>query len=137
MGSRRRPVLLAPLLQPPARSQLRQPRCRRGREGRDAVLVSHGCERQGLDAIPYLVERDGTNCENLPDTHKILKELRRTLDEEFDGRIFLAEANQWPSDVIPYFGNSDECHMAFHFPLMPRMYMALRQEDRSPIVEIL
>jgi len=96
-----------------------------------------GVDGMRLDAIPYLVERDGTNCENLPDTHKILKELRRTLDEEFDGRIFLAEANQWPSDVIPYFGNSDECHMAFHFPLMPRMYMALRQEDRSPIVEIL
>ena len=96
-----------------------------------------GVDGMRLDAIPYLVERDGTNCENLADTHKILKELRRTLDDEFDGRVFLAEANQWPSDVMPYFGESDECHMAFHFPLMPRMYMALRQEDRSPIVEIL
>jgi len=96
-----------------------------------------GVDGMRLDAIPYLVERDGTNCENLPETHEVLKALRRALDAEFPGRVFLAEANQWPSDVIPYFGNSDECHMAFHFPLMPRMYMALRKEDRSPIVEIL
>ncbi|MGH7622450.1 MAG: alpha-amylase family glycosyl hydrolase, partial [Gemmatimonadaceae bacterium] len=96
-----------------------------------------GVDGMRLDAIPYLVERDGTNCENLPDTHAVLKELRRTLDAEFEGRIFLAEANQWPIDVIPYFGDNDECHMAFHFPLMPRMYMAIRKEDRSPIVEIM
>jgi maltose alpha-D-glucosyltransferase/alpha-amylase len=83
------------------------------------------------------VEREGTNCENLPETHAVLRSLRAALDAEFPGRVFLAEANQWPSDVIPYFGDSDECHMAFHFPLMPRMYMAIRKEDRSPIVEIL
>jgi maltose alpha-D-glucosyltransferase/alpha-amylase len=96
-----------------------------------------GVDGMRLDAIPYLVERDGTNCENLPETHAVLKELRATLDAEFEGRLLLAEANQWPIDVIPYFGDSDECHMAFHFPLMPRMYMAIRKEDRSPIVEIL
>ena len=96
-----------------------------------------GVDGLRLDAIPYLIERDGTNCENLPETHLVLKELRAALDQEFKGRIFLAEANQWPADVRPYFGDSDECHMAFHFPLMPRMYMALRREDRTPIVEIL
>src|SRR5881409_3937895 len=90
-----------------------------------------------LDAIPYLYEREGTNCENLPETHDFLKQLRATLDAEFPNRIFLAEANQWPSDVRPYFGHSDECHMAFHFPVMPRMYMALRKEDRTPIVDIM
>src|SRR5256885_1115576 len=96
-----------------------------------------GVDGLRLDAIPYLIERDGTNCENLPETHDILKDLRHTLDAEFTGRIFLAEANQWPSDVAAYFGDSDECHMAFHFPVMPRMYMALRKEDRTPLVEIM
>jgi maltose alpha-D-glucosyltransferase/alpha-amylase len=96
-----------------------------------------GVDGLRLDAIPYLIERDGTNCENLPETHRVLKELRRALDEEYQNRIFLAEANQWPPDVRPYFGDSDECHMAFHFPVMPRMYMALRKEDRTPIVEIM
>jgi maltose alpha-D-glucosyltransferase/alpha-amylase len=96
-----------------------------------------GVDGLRLDAVPYLIEREGTNCENLPETHEILRELRRTLDEEFQGRIFLAEANQWPPDVRPYFGNSDECHMAFHFPVMPRMYMGLRKEDRVPIVDIM
>ena len=96
-----------------------------------------GVDGLRLDAIPYLIEREGTNCENLPETHVVLKELRAALDAEFHNRIFLAEANQWPPDVRPYFGDSDECHMAFHFPLMPRMYMALRKEDRTPIVEIL
>jgi maltose alpha-D-glucosyltransferase / alpha-amylase len=90
-----------------------------------------------LDAVPYLVEREGTNCENLPETHDILKELRRRLDEYFPGRMLLAEANQWPADLRPYFGNSDEFHMAFHFPLMPRMFMGLKLEDRKPITEIL
>src|ERR1051325_8367056 len=90
-----------------------------------------------LDAIPYLVERDGTNCENLPETHEVIKVLRRALDAEFPNRIFLAEANQWPSDVRAYFGQEDECHMAFHFPVMPRMYMSLRREDRTPIVDIM
>jgi maltose alpha-D-glucosyltransferase/alpha-amylase len=90
-----------------------------------------------LDAIPYLVEREGTNCENLPETHSILKDLRRKLDEQFTGRMLLAEANQWPADLRPYFGDGDEFHMAFHFPLMPRMFMGLKLEDRKPITEIL
>jgi maltose alpha-D-glucosyltransferase/alpha-amylase len=96
-----------------------------------------GVDGLRLDAIPYLIERDGTNCENLPETHVVLKELRAAMDAEFQGRIFLAEANQWPPDVRPYFGEGDECHMAFHFPLMPRMYMALRREDHQPIIEIM
>jgi maltose alpha-D-glucosyltransferase/alpha-amylase len=96
-----------------------------------------GVDGLRLDAIPYLIERDGTNCENLPETHDVLKELRAVMDAEFHGRIFLAEANQWPPDVRPYFGDGDECHMAFHFPLMPRMYMALRREDHQPIIEIM
>lgn len=96
-----------------------------------------GVDGLRLDAIPYLVEREGTNCENLPETHELLKKLRAALDAEFPNRIFLAEANQWPSDVRPYFGDSDECHMAFHFPVMPRMYMAIRKEDRTPIIDIM
>jgi maltose alpha-D-glucosyltransferase/alpha-amylase len=90
-----------------------------------------------LDAIPYLVEREGTNCENLPETHAVLKEFRRKLDEHYPGRMLLAEANQWPADLRPYFGDEDEFHMAFHFPLMPRMFMGLKLEDRKPITEIL
>ncbi|MFZ0317677.1 MAG: maltose alpha-D-glucosyltransferase [Candidatus Sulfotelmatobacter sp.] len=90
-----------------------------------------------LDAVPYLVEREGTNCENLPETHDVLKELRRRLDEEFPGRMLLAEANQWPADLRPYFADGNEFHMAFHFPLMPRMFMGLKLEDRKPITEIL
>jgi maltose alpha-D-glucosyltransferase/alpha-amylase len=96
-----------------------------------------GVDGLRLDAIPYLVEREGTNCENLPETHVVLKKLRAALDAEFPGRMFLAEANQWPPDVRPYFGDGDECHMAFHFPLMPRMYMAVAREDRTPIIEIM
>ena len=96
-----------------------------------------GVDGLRLDAIPYLIERDDTNCENLPETHLVLKSLRAALDAEFPNRVFLAEANQWPPDVRPYFGDSDECHMAFHFPVMPRMYMALRKEDRTPIVDIM
>src|SRR3954468_10775273 len=96
-----------------------------------------GVDGLRLDAIPYLVEREGTSCENLPETHVVLKTLRAVLDAEFPGRVFLAEANQWPSDVRPYFGDGDECHMAFHFPVMPRMYMALAREDRTPIVDIM
>jgi len=90
-----------------------------------------------LDAVPYLVEREGTSCENLPATHGVLKELRAKLDQQFPGKMLLAEANQWPADLIPYFGNGDEFHMAFHFPLMPRMFMGVRLEDRKPITEIL
>jgi len=90
-----------------------------------------------LDAVPYLCEREGTMNENLPETHAVLKEMRRLLDQHYEGRMFLAEANQWPADVLPYFGDGDECHMAYHFPLMPRIFMALRQADRHPITEIL
>jgi maltose alpha-D-glucosyltransferase / alpha-amylase len=90
-----------------------------------------------LDAVPYLVERDGTSCENLSETHAIIRELRRRADREYPGKMLLAEANQWPSDVCLYFGDADEFHMAFHFPLMPRMFMAVQLEDRKPIVEIL
>ncbi len=96
-----------------------------------------GVDGLRLDAIPYLVERDGTNCENLPETHVVLKKLRAALDAEYPDRVFLAEANQWPEDVRTYFGDGDECHMAFHFPVMPRMYMALAQETREPIVDIM
>ncbi len=90
-----------------------------------------------LDAIPYLVEREGTNNENLPETHVVLKELRALVDAHYPNVLLLAEANQWPEDVREYFGEGDECHMAYHFPLMPRMYMAMAQEDRHPITEIM
>jgi maltose alpha-D-glucosyltransferase/alpha-amylase len=90
-----------------------------------------------LDAVPYLVEREGTSCENLPETHAVVRELRQRLEENYPGRMLLAEANQWPSDVAQYFGAGDEFHMAFHFPLMPRMFMAVKLEDRKPIIEIL
>jgi maltose alpha-D-glucosyltransferase/alpha-amylase len=96
-----------------------------------------GVDALRLDAIPYLIERDGTINENLPETHDILKRIRREVDARYEGRVLLAEANQWPSDVRAYFGDGDECQMAFHFPLMPRMFMALRQEERHPIVEIM
>ncbi|HMA30238.1 MAG TPA: maltose alpha-D-glucosyltransferase, partial [Casimicrobiaceae bacterium] len=90
-----------------------------------------------LDAIPYLIEREGTTNENLPETHAVIKELRALVDAHYPNRVLLAEANQWPEDVREYFGNGDECHMAYHFPLMPRMYMAIAEEDRHPIVEIM
>ena len=90
-----------------------------------------------LDAIPYLCERDGTNNENLPETHAIIRKLRAELDAYAKGKVLLAEANQWPEDVQEYFGKGDECHMAYHFPLMPRIYMAIAQEDRFPITDIL
>jgi maltose alpha-D-glucosyltransferase/alpha-amylase len=96
-----------------------------------------GVDGLRLDAVPYLIEREGTICENLDETHAVLKQIRSALDAQFSDRMLLAEANQWPADVRPYFGDGDECHMAFHFPLMPRMFMAVRQEDRHPIVEIL
>ena len=96
-----------------------------------------GVDGLRLDAIPYLIERDGTNCENLAETHVLIKKIRAAMDAGYENRIILAEANQWPSDVRPYFGDGDECHMAFHFPVMPRIYMALRQEDRLPIVDIM
>jgi maltose alpha-D-glucosyltransferase/alpha-amylase len=90
-----------------------------------------------LDAVPYLVEREGTSCENLPETHAVLKELRAKMDKEFPGKMLLAEANQWPADLRPYFGDGDEFHMAFHFPVMPRMFMSVQLEDRKPIMDIL
>jgi maltose alpha-D-glucosyltransferase/alpha-amylase len=90
-----------------------------------------------LDAIPYLIEREGTSNENLPETHAVLKQIRALIDRNYANRFLLAEANMWPEDVRPYFGEGDECHMAFHFPLMPRMYMAIAQEDRHPVAEIM
>jgi maltose alpha-D-glucosyltransferase/alpha-amylase len=99
--------------------------------------LDRGVDGLRLDAVPYLIEREGTICENLEETHTVLKKIRAELDRHYTGRMVLAEANQWPPDVRPYFGEGDECHMAFHFPLMPRMFMAVRQEDRHPIVEIL
>src|SRR5213082_3365855 len=96
-----------------------------------------GVDGVRLDAIPYLYEREGTNCENLPETHVYLKKLRAHIDAHFSGRMLLAEANQWPEDAVAYFGNGDESHMNFHFPLMPRMFMALQMEDRFPIIDIL
>ena len=89
------------------------------------------------DAVPYLIEREGTHCENLPETHAFLKRLRAAIDAEFEGRVLLAEANQWPADVRVYFGEGDEFHMGFHFPVMPRLFMAIRREERTPIVEIM
>jgi trehalose synthase len=96
-----------------------------------------GVDGLRLDAVPYLCEREGTNNENLPETHEVLRRIRRELDASYPDRLLLAEANQWPEDTRPYFGDGDECHMSFHFPLMPRMYMALAQEDRFPITDIL
>src|SRR5438874_5905251 len=96
-----------------------------------------GIDGLRLDAIPYLYEREGTNCENLPQTHDFLRALRRHVDDNFRGRMLLAEANQWPEDAVAYLGTGDECHMAFHFPVMPRLFMGIRMEDRLPIIDIL
>jgi len=96
-----------------------------------------GTDGLRLDAVPYLYEREGTNCENLPETHQFLKKMRSHVDSKFENRMLLGEANQWPEDAVAYFGDGDECHMAFHFPLMPRMFMAIRMEDRFPIIDIL
>ena len=98
---------------------------------------SMGVDGMRLDAIPYLCVREGSSNENLPETHEVIREIRRAVDAEFPNRMLLAEANQWPEDVREYFGSGDECHAAYHFPLMPRMYMALAQEDRHPVVEIM
>ncbi|AWV88492.1 maltose alpha-D-glucosyltransferase [Bradymonas sediminis] len=96
-----------------------------------------GVDGMRLDAVPYLYEREGTNCENLPETHAFLKQLRAHVDANFEDRMLLAEANQWPEDAAEYFGDGDECHMNYHFPVMPRLFLALQQEDRFPIVDIL
>src|SRR4051812_34039210 len=96
-----------------------------------------GVDGLRLDAVPYLFEREGTNCENLPETHDFLRQVRAHIDEKFGDKMLLAEANQWPEDAAAYFGDGDECHMNFHFPLMPRLFMAVEREDRSPIIDIL
>ncbi|MFP5256963.1 MAG: maltose alpha-D-glucosyltransferase, partial [Acidimicrobiia bacterium] len=113
-------------------------------EVREAMLdvvrfwLDIGLDGFRLDAVPYLFERDGTNGENLPETHEYLREIRKVVDAEYPGKVLLAEVNQWPEDVVDYFGpDGDECHMCFHFPLMPRMFMAVRREQRHPITEIL
>jgi maltose alpha-D-glucosyltransferase/alpha-amylase len=112
-------------------------------EVQDAMLevlrfwLDRGMDGFRLDAVPYLYERDGTNGENLPETHAYLKRVRAEIDEHYPDRVLLAEANQWPGDVVEYFGDGDECHMAFHFPVMPRMFMAVRREEANPIYEIL
>lgn len=102
-----------------------------------AHWLDEGIDGFRVDAVPYLYEREGTNCENLTETHAYLKRVRRLVDERFKGRVLLAEANQWPEDVRAYFGAGDEFHMAFHFPVMPRLYLALQKQDRSSIVEIM
>ena len=112
-------------------------------EVREAMLevlrfwLELGLDGFRLDAVPYLFEREGTNCENLPETHEYLKRVREEVDALYPDRVLLAEANQWPEDVVDYFGDGDECHMAFHFPVMPRMFMALRREEGLPMLEIL
>ena len=96
-----------------------------------------GVDGLRLDAIPYLYEREGTNCENLPETHAFLKKLRAHVDANYENRMLLAEANQWPEDAVAYFGDGDECHMSFHFPVMPRLFMSVQMEDRFPVIDIL
>ncbi|MEM7549143.1 MAG: maltose alpha-D-glucosyltransferase [Bacteroidota bacterium] len=99
--------------------------------------VGLGVDGFRLDAVPYLFERDGTNCENLPETHQFLKKLRTHVDEKYEGVMFLAEANMWPEDSASYFGDGDECHMNYHFPIMPRLFMSVKMEDRYPIIDII
>ena len=131
VGSGRAGVLLASVLSSPAGSELRQSG---GRSARFSEVIDFwldlGVDGFRLDAVPYLVEREGTSCENLPETHAMLKAIRRHIDARWPHRMLLAEANQLPADVRAYFGDGDECHMAYHFPLMPRMFMALHLEDR-------
>ena len=102
-----------------------------------AFWLDRGIDGFRVDAVPYLIEREGTNCENLPETHDFLKEMRQFVDARYPGTLLLAEANQWPSDLLPYFGQGDEFHMAFNFPLMPRLFMAIRREDQRPIIDIM
>src|SRR5579885_2453340 len=102
-----------------------------------AFWMDLGIDGFRLDAVPYLFEREGTNCENLPETHQFIKRLRKFVDEKYPGRVLLAEANQWPEDVVQYFGKGDECHMCYHFPIMPRLFIGTQQEDRHPITDII
>ncbi|HEX3148045.1 MAG TPA: maltose alpha-D-glucosyltransferase [Gemmataceae bacterium] len=102
-----------------------------------AFWLDRGIDGFRVDAVPYLFEREGTTCENLPETHQFLKKIRRFVDEKYPGTLLLAEANMWPEDLLPYFGGGDEFHMAFNFPLMPRMFMAIRREQSWPIIEIM
>ena len=102
-----------------------------------AFWLDRGIDGFRVDAVPYLIEREGTNCENLPETHVFLKEMRQFVDSRYPGTLLLAEANQWPADLLPYFGQGDEFHMAFNFPLMPRLFMAIRREDQRPIIDII
>jgi maltose alpha-D-glucosyltransferase / alpha-amylase len=99
--------------------------------------LDFGLDGLRLDAVPYLFEREGTDCENLPETHAFLKRIRKTIDDEYPDRVLLAEANQWPADVVEYFGDGDECHMAFQFPVMPRLFMSMRREEARPMIDIL
>ena len=112
-------------------------RCRRRCSNVLRFWLDLGIDGFRLDAVPYLFEREGTNGENLPETHEYLKRVRAEVDARYPDRVLLAEANQWPEDVVEYFGDGDECQMAFHFPVMPRMFMAVRREDATPIYEIL
>jgi maltose alpha-D-glucosyltransferase / alpha-amylase len=137
LGSGGAGLLLAPVLLASAGPELRQPRRVRRHRARAGPLVRMGVDGMRLDAVPYLIEREGTASENLHETHAIVKTLRAHVDRKFTNRIFIAEANQWPEDAAAYFGDGDESHMIFHFPLMPRLFMAIRQEDRLPIVDIL
>jgi maltose alpha-D-glucosyltransferase/alpha-amylase len=102
-----------------------------------AYWLDRGIDGFRVDAVPYLIERDGTNCENLPETHAFCREMRRFVDERYPGTLLLAEANQWPHDLMAYFGDNDEFNMAFNFPVMPRMFMAIRREQSWPIIEIM
>ena len=129
-------LLLAPLLFASARSQFRQSARARSDARRPAISGSISASTAcGSTPCPISIEREGTNSENLPETHAFLKHVRAEVDANYKGRMLLAEANQWPEDAQAYFGNGDECHMVFHFPLMPRMFMAIAQEDRFPITE--
>jgi maltose alpha-D-glucosyltransferase / alpha-amylase len=113
------------------------PKVRQAMKDATGYWLSKGVDGLRFDAIPYLYEREGTNGENLPETHHYIKDVRSYIEERFENRMILVEANQWPPDVRPYFGDGDEAQMAFHFPLMPRIFMALRREDRTPIIDIL
>ncbi|WP_247649514.1 maltose alpha-D-glucosyltransferase [Mycobacterium ulcerans] len=139
--SRAPPVLLAPVFSHQPDLNYDNPAVQEAMIDVLRFWLGLGIDGFRLDAVPYLFEREGTNCENLPETHAFLKRVRKVVDDEFPGRVLLAEANQWPADVVEYFGEAstggDECHMAFHFPLMPRIFMAVRRESRFPISEIL